>query len=286
MFTTQNFVPGQSIDLKDTLILANPKVSAFSTFCMSKEVSAKSPTVQWIEETINENAAKTLAEGADAPAHVNDDPQLMENYLELFGSLAQVSNTAQASEAVGIKDLLVKDMQNKTEALKRRIEQKMLYGVKNFAGGVYEMAGIFELVNVANRVSDSTLTPEKFEETISKLYDAGVSYNLVAFMNAHTKQIINGFTNVTYLGRDKLQGMDTSVYSTAFGDVTFIDVPAMKTGDIVILNPDFIETPVLIPFHAVPQGANGSKVSVYIETQLGLKLLNSKAAATFTIATA
>ncbi|MEC1697741.1 SU10 major capsid protein [Schinkia azotoformans] len=286
MFTTTNFVAGQNIDMKDALILANPKVSAFSTFALSKNVGAKSATVQWIEETINETSAVSMVEGGDSPAHANDSAQLLDNYLELFGATAQVSNTAQASEAIGINDLLAKDVTNKTESIKRKIEQKFLYGTKAFTGGKYEMNGIFNLVNASNRVTDATaLTLDKFEETISKVYDAGVSYNLVAFLNAHTKHIINGFSTVTYLGKDRLQGMDTYVYSTAFGDVTFIDTPAMNLGDIVILNPDFIETPVLIDLHGTVQGANGSKQSVYIETQLGLKLLNSKAAATFKIET-
>lgn len=280
-FTTENFVAGQSFDIKDTLILANPKVSAFSTFALSKTVPAKNPTVQWIEETINEASAVTMAEGGDSPTHVNDTAGLLENYLELFGGTAQVSNTAQASEAIGISDLISKDMAMKTEAIKRRIEQKLLYGTKAFTGGKYEMDGIFNLVNATNKI-DAELTPMAFENLIAKLYDAGASYNLVAFMNAHTKHRINGFANVTYLGKDKLQGMDTSVYSTAFGDVTFIDTPAMKTNDIVLLNPDFIETPVLIPFTATVQGANGSKQSIYMETQMGIKLLYSKAGATLT----
>ncbi|MGE8079248.1 SU10 major capsid protein [Peribacillus loiseleuriae] len=287
-FTTENFVPGQSFDIKDTLILANPKISAFSTFALGKAVPAKNPTVKWIEETINETSAVTMKEGGDSPNHVNDDADLMENYLELFGATAQVSNTAQASEAIGIEDLISKDMAAKTEAIKRRIEQKFLYGVKGFTAGKYETAGIFNLVNSSNAIEDKTasISPAMFEILISKVYDAGVSYNLVAFMNAHTKQMINQFANVTYLGKDKFQGMDTSVYSTAFGDVSFIDTPAMKTKDILILNPDFIETSVLIPFTGTVQGANGSKKSVYLETQLGIKLLNSKAAATLTFKTA
>ncbi|GIN88466.1 hypothetical protein J6TS2_48520 [Heyndrickxia sporothermodurans] len=91
-FTTENFVAGQSFDIKDTLILGNPKVRAFSTFALGKTVDAKNPTVQWIEETINESSAVTMAEGGDSPNHVNDDAGLMDNYLELFGATAQVSS--------------------------------------------------------------------------------------------------------------------------------------------------------------------------------------------------
>ena len=79
-------------------------------------------------------------------------------------------------------DLISKDMAMKTEAIKRRIEQKFLYGVKAFAAGKYETNGIFNLVNAINNidgVTDSaTLTPDTFESLISKVYDSGVSYNL------------------------------------------------------------------------------------------------------------
>lgn len=283
MFDTQQFLQGQSYDLKDELILANPIRNAFSSFALSKSVKANNPVVSWIEETV-EDSAVTMPEGGDAPEQQNDSRELLSNYLELFGATAMVSNTAQASEVVGINDLLAKDVKMKTEAIKRRIENKMLYGTKNYANGTYEMDGIFNLVHTDNRVTDASgIAPALLDETISKVYDAGLGYNLVAFCNAHMKHNINQFANVTYLGRDKMLGMDINVYSTAFGDITFIDVPAMNREDLLILNPEYIETPVLIDYHATLQGENGSKKSVYLETQLGLKLLNSKAAATFRV---
>ncbi|WP_025843741.1 DUF5309 family protein [Brevibacillus agri] len=283
MFTTQDFVTGQVLDLKNEIILANPKATPFTTFMMSKEVDAQSPVVSWIEETINESSATSIPEGGDAPAHQKDDSGLMENYLELFAAQALVSDTAQASNAVGIADLLAKDIAMKTEAIKRRIEVKLLYGTKVYAGGKYETAGIFNQIHANNKVTDTALSATKLEETLSKIYDAGVSYNMIAFCSAYMKNEINKLGVVTLLGRDQQLGFDTNVYSSAFGDITFIDVPMMDRNDLLIVNPDFLELATLIPFQAKPEPVSGSKQAVFLQTQLGAKLLNSKSAASLKI---
>lgn len=283
MFTTQNFVTGQVLDLKNELILANPKATPFTTFMMSKEVGAQSPVVSWIEETINDASATTIAEGGNAPAHENDSSALMENYLELFAAQALVSDTAAASNAVGISDLLSKDVAMKIESIKRRIENKLLYGMKAYANKKYETGGIFNQIHADNKVTNTDLTATKLEETLSKIYDAGVSYNMLAFCSAHMKNEINQLGAVTLLGRDETLGFDATVYSSAFGDITFVDVPMMNRDDLLIVNPDFLELATLIGFMGRPEPVSGSKQAVFLQTQLGGKLLNSKAAASFII---
>ncbi|WP_413381231.1 DUF5309 family protein [Alkalihalobacillus sp. 1P02AB] len=279
MFNTTNFVEGQSVDLKNEIILANPVALPFSTFALNKTVKADSATVKWIQEEIADSAV-TMAEGGDAPAYKKDNAGLLENYLEIIGNTVTVSNTAQASSAVGINDLFLREIDKKIVATKRKTENVLLYGEKGFVNSTYKTDGIFNLVNEEHRVvGDITLA--SFNETISRLYDAGVGHEMLAFMNAHTKQILNGYADdVVYLGKDKQYGFDIASYSTAFGMVSFVDVPMMKKGDLVVLNPNYIETPELMKLNVKPEPSSGSKKSAYMEQQLGLKLLNSKAAAT------
>lgn len=285
MFKTSDLLENQSIDLKDVIIEANPQQTPFATFAMSKAVKAGNPVVNWIEETI-EDSATTIAEGGDAPAFVKDTSEPMSNYLELFASTATVSHTAQASEIVGINDLLLREVEKKTKSMKRYIEQKLLYSEKAFANDKYETAGIFEQINASNRhtiANASDLTQSDLDKMLGSLYDSGVGYNLYCFLNAHTKHKINQFASVTYLGSDKQLGFNVDRYATAYGDLYFIDTPAMQTGDLVALNADYIETPILIPFQALPQAQSGSKSSIFLQTQLGLKLLNSRAAASLRV---
>lgn len=285
MFKTSDLLEQQSIDLKDVIIEANPQQTPFSTFAMSKAVKAGNPIVNWIEETI-EDSATTIAEGGDAPAFVKDTSEPMSNYLELFASTATVSHTAQASEIAGINDLLLREVEKKTKSMKRYIEQKLLYGEKAFANDKYETSGIFEQINASNRhkvPSLSAIGESSFQDLLSSVYDAGVGYNLIAFMNAHTKNQLNKLASVTYIGTDKQLGFNADRFTTAYGEAYFVDVPNMKAGDIVVVNTDFIETPTLIPFQAIPQAQSGSKTSVFLQTQLGIKLLNSRAAASLRV---
>lgn len=113
MFTSDKFVPGQSIDMKDVLIQTTPVLTPFTTLLLDKTVKAENVTLNWIEEAINESAAVTLGEGADAPAVVDDTLAPMTNYCELIGATATVSNTAQATTAKGISDLLAHEVVKK-----------------------------------------------------------------------------------------------------------------------------------------------------------------------------
>ena len=99
---------------------------------MPKTVKAENATLNWIEEAINENAAVTLGEGADAPNPVDDTLTPCSNYCELVGATATVSNTAQATNAKGISDLLAHETVKKTKAMKIRMENILINGTKGY----------------------------------------------------------------------------------------------------------------------------------------------------------
>ena len=66
------------------IIELQPQKFPFSTLLLSKAVKANNPVMSWITEEINPDSVKTLAEGADAPDHVDDTANLNDNYCELF----------------------------------------------------------------------------------------------------------------------------------------------------------------------------------------------------------
>ncbi|GGG16206.1 SU10 major capsid protein [Paenibacillus aceti] len=284
-FTTDNFVPGQNIDMKDVLIQTTPVKTPFTTLLLNKTVKATSPTMNWIEEAINEAAAVTLAESADAPDRVDDSLEPMSNFCELIGVTAAVSNTAQHSSAVGIGDLLAKDIANKTKAIKLAIEDRLINGVKGFesATKTYKTDGILEQINTANQVTNATFTETKFLETIEKMYNAGSGDNMLCYLPAQMKLKLNDFKNFQYFAKDSLAGVDVEEYVSPFGRVRFV-LTEKITNKLFVVNPEYLELGILIPFHGQVEPVSGSKQSVYLETQFGLKLLNSKAAASFAIA--
>lgn len=287
MFNTQDFLPGQSFDMKDVLIEVNKKQNPFTTLLLSKTVKASAPHVQWMQEEINSASAVTMAEGGDAPAHVKDSLYPMENWLELIGATASVTNTAQASSAIGISDLLSHEVEKKTKAIKAQFENRYIHGTGggyDVATNTYKTNGILEQIDVGNRVTGASLTQDLFEETIEKLYNAGASDNMICFVPARMKKIINSFESVTYFASEKFLGFDADIYTTVYGNVSFVLCEGL-TDQLFVVNPDYLELAQLIPFHAVVQSESGSKMSVYLEEQAGVKLLNEKAAASFSIET-
>lgn len=277
-------VANEVVDLKDILVEVNKKQNPFTTFLLSRTVKATAPVYSWIQEEINDSAV-TLAEGGDAPNYTKDARYPKQNYLEIFANIATVSNTAQASSIVGITDLLAKEIDSKTKTIKRRIEKKLIHGVGSFetSTGTYNTAGILEQIDASHKLTGATFTDVEFEQAVEKLYDAGVSDNMVAFLPASMKKNLVDSANVVHLAREKFMGFDADVYSTVFGQITFILAEELGKGKMFIVNPDYLEMPVLIEMHGQVEPVSGSKQSVYLETQLGLALLNEKAAVSFTV---
>ncbi|WP_419893623.1 SU10 major capsid protein [Oceanobacillus kimchii] len=287
MFNTQDFLPGQSFDMKDVLIEVNKKQNPFTTLLLSKTVPATAPHVQWMQEEINSASAVTMPEGGDAPAIQKDSLYPKENWLELIGATAGVTNTAQASTATGISDLLSHEVTKKTKAIKAQFENRYLHGTGggyDTASKTYKTNGILEQIHKDNRVTGADLQPDTFDETIEKLYLAGASDNMICFVPARMKKKINSFESVTYLASEKFLGFDIDRYDTVYGTVSFVLCEGL-TDQLFVVNPDYLELAQLIPFHATVQSVSGSKMSVYLEEQAGVKLLNEKAAASFAIST-
>jgi len=283
IFTSKDFAVGQNYDLKDVLIEVNKKQNPFTTFLLSKTIKATSPQVHWITEEIADSAV-TLAEGGNAPEFKKDTLAPRDNYLEIFANLASVTNTAQYSTAKGISDLLAHEVDKKSKAIKRRIENRFLHGTKSYDSvtGTYTTDGILTQINADHKVTGA-LTGDAFEEMIGKLYDAGVSDNLICFLPARMKKALNETGVVEHFAKDKFLGFDIDEYITTFGTVRFALCEELGNNKMFVVNPDYLEMPVLIPFHAQVEAVSGSKQSVFLETQAGVNLLNDKAAASFEI---
>lgn len=283
MFTQDKFLEGQSVDIKDVLIQTTPVVTPFSTYLLGKGVSASAPKVSWIEESINPDSAVTLAEGADAPEYVEDSSEMLDNYLEIFSATALVSNTANASSAIGINDLLAKEVANKTKAIKMRIEDKLINGTKGFADRKYSTGGILEQIHTDHKITGATFDKKAFEEVLASQYHAGTNDNMTVFLPASMKMKINEFEDVVFMARDKALGFDSEVFSSVYGQVRFVLSERVGQDKLFVVNGDYLELPTLINFNATKEPVSGSKQSIFLETQLGLKLLNRKAGASFEI---
>lgn len=283
MFKHSDFLEGQSVDIREVLVQTTPIVTPFSTFLLGKGVGATAPSVSWIEESINLDSATTNTEGGDAPGYKKDEAKMLDNYLEIFSATALISNTAKASSAIGIGDLLAKDVANKSKAIKMRIEDKLINGTKGFENGKYETGGILEQIHADNKLTGAEFTQSEFENLLKTQYEAGTNDNMIVFLPASMKMKVNKFEDVVFMARDKALGFDAEIYSSVYGQVRFVLSEAVGRDKLFVVNGDYLELPTLINFNATKEPVSGSKESVYLETQLGLKLLNRKAAASFEI---
>ncbi|ACB84818.1 DUF5309 domain-containing protein [Natranaerobius thermophilus] len=289
MFTHNNFLQYESIDMSGVLEVTNVPQTPITSLLMVRQVQAQAPQVHWVEVEIDESSAVTQGEGDDAPEHKTDNRELKENYLEIFGATAKVSNTAQYSTSETVNDLLAHEVELKTQSIRNRMENKFINGNKNFADGVYETDGILNLINSENQKTEDEFNENVFLDTLQKLYDANVHDNMIVFLRPEEKIKINQeFNNVVkYTDTlDRVAGFDAEQYISPFGIVRFALAPKLPANTMFVINPAYLEMPTLIPFTARPQNPSGSKQEVYLETQAGVKLLNSYAGSTLEISTA
>lgn len=284
IFSTDKFVEGQSYDLRKYLVDVTPQKTPFTNLLLTKTVRADNPVVNWITVAINEDAAVTLAEGADAPTPADDTATPLSNYCELQGVTATVSNSAQYSSATGITDLLMTEVDRKTRSLKLKIENTLINGTKSYNSSTktYTTDGILAQIHSGNKVTDAAFTETKFLDTIETIYNAGAGEDMVCFLPARMKLTLNGFHEFQWFAKDRMAGVDVDVYTSPFGNVNFA-LTEKITNKLFVVNPSYLELAELIPFHGIVQPVSGSKQSIYLETQYCLKLLNPKAAASFEI---
>lgn len=283
MFTSDKFVQDQVVDMSDVIQTVTPVITPFSSLLMSKNVPAEGAKFSWIQEELGDSAV-TQTEGGDAPNYVEDQRDILDNYAEIFAATATVSNTAQASNAKGINDLMAREVSNKTKAIKMRIENKLINGQKGYDAGTktYTTDGILNLINSNHRETGATFDKDALEQVLSGLYDNGVNYDMVCFLPANMKKMVNGFENFEFYARDKFAGVDVEQFHSVYGTISFVLSEKLEN-KLFVVNHNYLELATLIPFGGKLEPVSGSKQSIYLETQVGLKLLNDRAGASFTI---
>lgn len=188
MYTSNNFAQYQSLDLSKEIALINPQRTPFLSFLMQmgKSEKAVSNIINWYEETLNTNSITTSKEGADAPADVQDTTALLTNLTELLTGTAKVSNTAQASNIVGIDDLMAGEVNKKLTLLKYAMEDRLIKGTKAIATTTagQKMNGILNMIHADNVINGgSVLTESMWLALLKKMYDAGTNDNMICFLS-------------------------------------------------------------------------------------------------------
>ena len=285
MYTTDNFAQFQSLDLSKEIALINPQRTPFLSFLlqMGKTTQAEASIINWYEETLGSDAISTGMEGQDAPADKQDTTALLTNYTELLLGTAKVSCTAQASNIVGVNNLMERETLKKLTQLKYALEDRIMTGtkaVKTVSVG-QKMNGLLNQVNAGNVVTATgeVVTAVDFNATVKKMYDAGTNDNMICFISDINKKEVNGFYDVSYMAKDKFLGFTCDKLHTEYGDITFVLTPSLALAkSVVIVNPDYIELKELQKACAIDLAITGDSISKMVKVECALKLSNSKGA--------
>ncbi|MFC0906245.1 DUF5309 domain-containing protein [Clostridium sp. MT-14] len=291
MIQTKDFLSMENIDLMAELGVAQPLDTPLTTLLMGRGQVDKetAPLVYFREKTLDTTEDISQVEGSETTVFQNSTRVPKSNFCEIFKKAVQVSGTAQASSVTGIADMYSSEMADRLIELKVNLEDKLINGIKNDGSAtpfVRHMDGIYSFVDAGNKVTNTALAEEDFKGTVKKLWDNGLGSNgYVALCNADLKEIIDSFYNTqyNYNAPQGEFGLVANGINTNFGHVSLILDRHIPEGSLIVFDPSYIRLGFLrTPFSEI-LAKTGDSVKGQVIAEATLKVLNSKALATFTI---
>ncbi len=294
MIQTKDFLSMENVDLMAEMGVAQPLDTPLTTLLMGKGQVDKetAPLVYFREKSLDTTENISQVEGSETTVFQSSTRVPKSNYCEIFKKAVSVSGTAKASSVTGIADLYTSEMADRLVELKVNLEKELTNGVKNDGSAtpfIRKMDGIFSFVDEGNKITEASgdaFTEEVFKSTVKKLWDNGLGSNgYVALCNADLKEKIDGFYNTqyNYNAPQGEFGLVANGINTNFGHVSLILDRHIPEGSLIVFDPSYIRLGFLrTPFSEI-LAKTGDSVKGQVIAEATLKVLNSKALATFTI---
>ncbi|MEA5008591.1 DUF5309 family protein [Clostridium tyrobutyricum] len=292
MIQTKDFLSMENIDLMAEMGVAQPLDTPLTTLLMGRGQTDKetAPLVYFREKTLDTTEDISQVEGSETTEFQASTRLPKNNYCEIFKKAVSVSGTAQASSVTGIADMYTSEMADRLVELKVNLEKALTNGVKNDGSAtpfVRRMDGIFNFVDAGNKITNSSLTEDEFKATVKRLWDNGLGSNgYVCLANADLKEKIDTFyqTQYNYNAPTGEFGLVANKINTNYGNVSLILDRHIPEGNLIIFDPNYVRLGFLrTPFSEV-LAKTGDNVKGQVLAEATIKVLNSKALATFTIA--
>ncbi|WP_039656345.1 DUF5309 domain-containing protein [Clostridium tyrobutyricum] len=292
MIQTKDFLSMESIDLMAEMGVAQPLDTPLTTLLMGRGNVDKetAPLAYFREKTLDTTEDISQVEGSETTVFQNSTRVPKSNFCEIFKKAVSVSGTAEASSVTGIADLYTSEMADRLVELKVNLEKALINGKKNDGSAtpyVRRMDGIFNFVDAGNKITNAALTEDQFKATVKKLWDNGLGSNgYVCLCNADSKEIIDSFykDQYKYNAPEGEFGLVANKINTNYGNVDLILSRHIPAGSFIVFDPTYVRLGFLrTPFSEV-LAKTGDNVKGQVITEATLKVLNSKALATFAIA--
>lgn len=292
MVKRKEFINGEVMDLKDTIVLVSPTDTPFTTLLMGRGaiVPAKDITVTWRERKLNEDRGSLILEGAEAGTPIKSSRGSLSNLCQIIEKVTQVSGTVQALNPMGIGDSFDAEIADRLVETKRDLEWYYLNGTKTEEADntPRQMNGVINLVNNDNVIDGTAgLTEDLLLDALQKMWDHGAQGEYFTFVNASVKRLINRMAkagdNIRFVKGDegvgKAFGVTYNRFESDFGILNMVLDRHTAADTLFAVDLEQVEIAELRPtfYEDLPKAGDYQKGHIINESTI--KLLNSYAAA-------
>lgn len=233
-----------------------------------------------------------LAEGSDPENFRSRDRDLRSNYTEIFGPYKiQMSRTERKISKYGVNDEWAKQTFNRSRELMIRVEQTLLYGIKNDDTNARKRStgGLLHFLTSNVDSSSTELTLAKIVEMQQDCYNAG-DVPLVLVTNPATLSDLNDLENtsvVRTVNTDSMRGRArVMVVDTEFGTTSIVRNRWCHPFHAFLIKPEGVIRRVLDPLMYQPLAKTGDADKAQIVAEEGFEIKGYQHMGVFTGLTA
>ncbi len=313
---TNTFQTYTQKNIREDLIDAIYNVDPFKTpfLNMAKKDKAQQTFHEWDTDSLAaQNLANAAVEGDNPSSQTLTPTARMGNNTQISTKTVQISGTSQAVVAAGGSNKMGYQLLKKSKELKRDMEGILTYNQARTAGSsttarttaglpawlytnvVFQTGGSPSGANPslnANGWTDGTstrtyngttvaLAETMLKQAIQKAYNSSGDCPEYALVSSVNKQVISGFAGpgTRFIEvEDKTLRTAVDVYESDFGDIKIIpDIFLAHSGDVFLINPDYVRVAYLRPFQTIPLAKTGDSDQKMLLVEYALQMGNEHA---------
>ncbi|KKQ06068.1 MAG: hypothetical protein US15_C0020G0002 [Candidatus Moranbacteria bacterium GW2011_GWF1_36_4] len=289
MINTTSFTALENINLTKEITLISPQDTPLTSLILGKGFEATgAKIVTWREKALDATADISQVEGSETTVFTQSVRAEKNNVCEIFKKAVSISGTVEASVITGVANLFAEEINDRLVEMKINIEKSLINGVRkdgSLTPFVRKMDGLLSFATVENSVSNATVTEAKIKETLSKLWESGLSTGqYVGMVNSALKEEIDALYDgkYSYIAQESLFGLIVSSIQTNYGTLKLILNRHMPVDKIAMFDPSFLKIAYLRQPEFAMLAKTGDSINGHIVSELTLKMLNQKALAVFT----
>lgn len=302
-------------DLINAIYNVDPFKTPFLNMC--KKTKAEQTYHEWNTDKLDaQNLSNAAIEGDDPAAQSLAVTARMGNYTQISTKTVQISGTSQAVTAAGGSNKMGYQLLKKSKELKRDMEGILTYNQAKNAGSssvarlsaglpawlytnitstLYQTGGSPSGANpslAANGWTDGSstrtynsataaVTEAQVKQAIQNIFKSSGEAPEYALVSPANKQAISAFSGpgTRFIEvEDKTLRTVVDVYESDFGDVKMVpDIFLAHSGDIFLINPNYVRVAYLRPFQTIPLAKTGDSDKKELLVEFCLEVGNEHA---------